>query len=45
VVSSATGRMLWALWHDWMSAEDDYVARERPDLGADLVVSGTVHLP
>ena len=32
------------LWHGWMSAEDDYIARERPDLRADVVVPGTVEL-
>jgi hypothetical protein len=28
-------------WLGWMAEEDAYVQRERPDLNADLVVSGT----
>jgi uridine kinase len=27
-------------WLEWMAAEDDYVASERPDKFADLIVSG-----
>jgi uridine kinase len=27
-------------WEAWMQAEDDYVARERPDIRADAIVSG-----
>jgi uridine kinase/RimJ/RimL family protein N-acetyltransferase len=29
-----------ALWEDWMRGEDEYIATERPDQAADLVVSG-----
>jgi uridine kinase len=29
------------LWTGWMAAEDDYVAREQPQLRADAVVDGT----
>ena len=28
------------LWEQWMRAEDEYIATERPDQAADLVVSG-----
>jgi len=28
------------LWEQWMRGEDEYIARERPDQTADLVVSG-----
>ena len=29
------------LWERWMAEEDDYVARDRPDARADVVVAGT----
>ena len=29
-----------AQWEDWMAAEDAYVARDRPDVRADVVVDG-----
>jgi uridine kinase len=32
---------LLAQWEAWMAAEDDYVARDRPDVRADVVVDGT----
>jgi uridine kinase len=34
------GEAARAQWESWMAAEDDYVARERPDLRADAVVRG-----
>ncbi len=34
------GQDALSLWQDWMAAEDEYIARERPDLRADLVISG-----
>jgi len=32
-------------WLAWMAAEDDYVRREDPAAHADLIISGTDHLP
>jgi uridine kinase len=34
------GEQYLPLWHQWMAGEDDYVARDRPDYRADLVVDG-----
>jgi len=34
------GQQALALWQDWMRAEDDYIATQRPDRSADLVVRG-----
>jgi uridine kinase len=34
------GEEALGLWESWMREEDDYVARERPDRRADLVVRG-----
>jgi uridine kinase len=35
------GEAALPLWEQWMAAEDDYVARDRPDTRADVVVDGT----
>lgn len=34
------GEAMRPQWERWMAAEDEYVARERPDMRADVVVSG-----
>ena len=34
------GREALPLWREWMAREDDYIAAERPEQRADLVVSG-----
>ncbi len=34
------GQQALALWEEWMRAEDEYIAAQRPDRCADLVVSG-----
>jgi uridine kinase len=35
------GEAMLAQWEAWMAAEDAYVARDRPDVRADVVVDGT----
>jgi uridine kinase len=34
------GAHMASFWEWWMAAEDDYVAAERPEIGADVVVDG-----
>ena len=40
--SSATATAALPLWQGWMADEDAYVARDRPDARADVVVDGSV---
>ena len=35
------GEAMLGQWEQWMAEEDRYISRERPDLRADLVVSGS----
>jgi uridine kinase len=39
------GEDLRQFWLDWMTAEDDYVATEQPQLHADVIVSGANGAP